>query len=124
MRTPRDVLDDHLRRAKAGDLEGDIAANYAEDVVLVDREKVRHGHEGLRDAARQLSSELPDAVFEYVVTRVEGEIAYLQWTATARGASVEHGADTYVIRDGLMRAQTWYYRVTDDEPPRADSAPG
>jgi len=118
------VLDDHLRRAKAGDLEGDIAANYAEDVVLVDREKVRHGHEGLRDAARQLSSELPDAVFEYVVTRVEGEIAYLQWTATARGASVEHGADTYVIRDGLMRAQTWYYRVTDDEPPRADSAPG
>jgi hypothetical protein len=75
MRTPRQVLDDHLRRAKEGDLDGDVRANYAEDVVLIDREKVRHGHDGVLDAAGQLAGELPDASFEYVMTAVEGEIA-------------------------------------------------
>lgn len=99
-----------------------MAANYAEDVILVDRETVRRGHEGVFDAARQLADELPDASFEYVTTQVAGEIAYLQWTATARGASVEHGTDTFVIRDGLIRAQTWYYRVTDEQPRIASAA--
>jgi ketosteroid isomerase-like protein len=111
MRSPDEVFHDHLRRASAGDVEGDIHANYAEDVVLVDREMVRHGHEGVRDAARQLAEELPEASFDYVTTHIDGEIAYLQWTARATGASVEHGTDTFVIRDGLIRAQTWYYRV-------------
>jgi hypothetical protein len=111
MRTARQVLDDHLERAKAGDIEGDIEANYARDVVLVDRERVRHGHDGVRDAARQLAEELPDAEFEYVTTQVAGEVAYLQWKATATGAAVEHGTDTFVIRDGRIRVQTWYYRV-------------
>jgi hypothetical protein len=49
--------------------------------------------------------------FEFVTTHVAGEIGYLQWTASAAGAAVEHGTDTFVIRDGLIRAQTWYYRV-------------
>jgi hypothetical protein len=114
MRTPRQVLDDHLRRAKAGDIEGDVRANYADDVVLIDRETVRHGHAGVLDAARQLAAELPGASYEYVTTHVDGEIGYLQWTAIARGARVEHGTDTFVIRDGLIRAQTWYYRVESD----------
>jgi SnoaL-like protein len=114
VRSPIEVLDDHLRRAKEGDLEGDIGANYADDVVLIDRETVRRGHAGVRDAARQLAGELPDASYEYVTTHVDGEIGYLQWTATARGARVEHGTDTFVIRDGLIRAQTWYYRVESD----------
>jgi hypothetical protein len=111
VRTPREILDDHLARALVGDVEGDVRANYAEDVVLVDREKVRHGHEGVFAAARQLAAELPDASFEYVTTHVAGEIGYLQWTASAAGAAVDHGTDTFVIRDGLIRAQTWYYRV-------------
>ena len=111
MRTPREVLEDHLRRAKEGDIAGDVGANYAEEVILIDREKVRRGHDGVHDAARQLADELPDALYEYVMTAVEGELAYLQWKATARGARVEHGTDTFVIRDGLIRAQTWYYRV-------------
>ena len=114
MRTPHQVLDDHLRRAKAGDVEGDVRANYADDVILIDRETVRHGHAGVLDAARQLAAELPDASYEYVTTHVHGEIGYLQWSATARGARVEHGTDTFVIRDGLIRAQTWYYRVEND----------
>jgi SnoaL-like domain len=111
VRTPEEVLQDHLRRARAGDVDGDIRVNYAPDVVLVDREKVRHGHEGVAEAARQLAQELPDASFEYVTTKVSGEIGCLQWKASASGASVEHGTDTFLIRDGLIRAQTWYYRV-------------
>jgi hypothetical protein len=61
-----------------------------------------------------------------VTTHVDGEIGYLQWTAPARGARVEHGTDTFVISDGPIRAQTWYYRVESDyeaRPPRLGSVP-
>ena len=111
MRSAAEVIEDHLRRAKEGDVEGDVRSNYAEDVILIDRETVRHGHAGVLDAARQLADELPGASYEYVTTHVAGDVGYLQWRATARGARVEHGTDTFVVRDGLIRAQTWYYRV-------------
>jgi hypothetical protein len=110
-RSAEEVLHDHLRLRAAGDAETDVETNYAEDVVVVDRYEVRHGVEGVRDAAEQLAGDLPDATFEYVTTHVAGEIGYLEWRAVADGSVVRYGADTFVIRDGLIRAQTIYYRV-------------
>ena len=34
-RSTTEVIDDHLRRREAGDLAGDLATNYAADVVLL-----------------------------------------------------------------------------------------
>ena len=34
-RSPREVLDDHLRLRAAGDIEADLARNYAPDVALL-----------------------------------------------------------------------------------------
>jgi hypothetical protein len=113
VRTPAEVFDDHLRRRRAGDVDGDVAANYAVDVVLVDLYGVRHGHEGVRRQAAQLERELPNASFEYSATHVAGDVAYLAWRAEADGAVVRHGADSFVIADGRIRAQTIFYRVQD-----------
>jgi hypothetical protein len=55
--------------------------------------------------------ELSDAELEYVTTHVAGDYAYLEWQAKANGAGVCHGADSFVVRDGLIRAQTIDYRV-------------
>lgn len=110
-RSTEEVLHDHLRLRAAGELETDLADNYADDIVVVDRYEVRVGHDGVRDAAGQLAHELPGVTFDYVTTHVAGEVGYLEWRAHADGASVHYGADTFVVRDGLIRAQTLYYRV-------------
>jgi hypothetical protein len=43
-RTTDDVLQDHLRRRQAGDLEGDFAHNYAPDVVILCKDGAFEGH--------------------------------------------------------------------------------
>jgi hypothetical protein len=39
------------------------------------------------------------------------ELAYLEWTADSDGVRIEQGVDSFLIRDGLIRVQTIYYRV-------------
>lgn len=40
-----------------------------------------------------------------------GRFAFLEWTATETGAKVEDGADSFVIEDGKIVAQTIHYTV-------------
>jgi hypothetical protein len=110
-RSADEVFHDHLQRASDGDVEGDIEQNYAEDVVLLDNGIVRHGRQGTRDAAAQLEADAPGATYTYVATHVFDELAYLEWTADSDGVRIEQGVDSFLIRDGLIRVQTIYYRV-------------
>jgi hypothetical protein len=110
-RTAREVFEDHLRTSSEGTVEEDIDRNYATTVVILSRDGVRHGHDGLRRQAAELQRQLPDCSFHYGVQLVEGEIAFLEWTAEADGARVRDGADSYCIRDGKIVAQTIHYTV-------------
>ncbi len=112
-RSAQEVFDDHLRRANEGDVEADIETNYAEDVVFIDNGVIRIGRQGALEAAAQLEADAPDATYTYDTVLVEGEIAYLEWTAEAGSTRIGIGVDSFVIRDGLIRAQTIYYRVRD-----------
>jgi len=110
-RAPAEVLDDHLRESKHGTVEDDLAQNYAEDLVVLTARGVFRGHDGLRQLAQRLREELPEAVFEYKNLLVEGEFGFLEWSARGSGAEVEDGADSYLIRDGRIVAQTIHYTV-------------
>lgn len=111
-RSPQDVLQDHLKRRKSKDLEGDLERNYAPDVVQITKDGVFHGREGVRKNAALLNDLLPDPEFSYDVVRSEGEVALLSWSAKASdGATSCDGADTFVIRDGRIVAQTVHYSV-------------
>jgi hypothetical protein len=110
-RSAKDVLDDHLRESQGGSIEADLARNYAEDLVVLTRHGVYRGHDGLRQLAEMLRQELSDAVFEYHTHLVEGEIGYLEWSGRSHGAQVDDGADSYLIRDGKIIAQTIHYTV-------------
>lgn len=65
----------------------------------------------MRELARLLDQELPKATFEYRTVLVELEMGFLEWTTRAQGAVVEDGADSYLIRDGRIIAQTIHYTV-------------
>lgn len=110
-RPAQEVFEDHLRESQFGTVEADLARNYALDVVLLTERGVYRGHNGLRELARLLRGELPDARFEYRTRLVDGGLAFLEWTATSDTAVVRDGADSYLIRDGCIVAQTIHYTV-------------
>jgi hypothetical protein len=110
-RSPAAVLDDHLRESQTGSVEADLARNYSEDLVVLTGRGVYRGHEGLKQLARILREELPDATFEYRTRLVQGEMGFLEWTGRSPMAEVEDGADSYLIRDGKIVAQTIHYMV-------------
>lgn len=92
-------------------MEDDIERNYASTVVILSSDGVRRGHDGLREPADKLRKELPNCTFHCGTWLVEGEVAFLEWSAEADGARVRDGADSYLIRDGQVVAQTIHYTV-------------
>lgn len=119
-RSTQEVFEDHLWQCLEGSVEEDLARNYADDVVILSGGRVHRGHEGLRRLAARLRDELPDARFYYKSKVVEGDVAFLEWTAETPRSRVEDGADSFVIRNGRIVAQTIHYTVV----PRSSSPPG
>jgi hypothetical protein len=119
-REAHEVLDDHLKLAenwggKVGferGLEEDIRRNVSEDIVVLINRGTFHGHEGVRQLARMLAEELPEhRSFEYTYRAVEGRMAFLEWAYEDDKVMVRDGADSYLIENGKIVAQTIHYTV-------------
>ncbi|MBM0236148.1 nuclear transport factor 2 family protein [Micromonospora sp. ATA32] len=115
-RSASEVFDEHLRLSKENRFADDIERNVSPDCVVLERRGVFRGHAGVQELARWLSEELPGAHFTYTNRLVESRIAFLEWTADAEGAQVRDGADSFVIEDGWIVAQTIHYTVERVEP--------
>ena len=115
MRTAREVIEDHLRLAKNGEVEADLERNYAPNVILFMSDGVYRGYDDVRALAQRLVGELPEARFEYTTVLIEDDVGFLEWTADANGAAVTDGADSFVVRDGKIVAQTIHYTVVPIE---------
>ncbi len=114
-RTPREVLEDHLRLATMPDgFEADLARNVAEDVVILTGRGVFRGIGGVRELARQLMTEIPSGRWTYVTWLVEGPMGFLEWTVDEGPFRIRDGADSYLIEGGKIRAQTIHYTVEDE----------
>jgi hypothetical protein len=111
-RSAQERLDDHLITSLNGSVEDDLARNYAQEVVVVSNWRVNRGHDGVREMARLLRSQLPGCTFAYKARLIEDGIGLLEWTAQSPRGSVSDGVDSYVVRDGLIQAQTIHYTLT------------
>lgn len=105
------MLDDHLSLAAAGDWRTDLERNVAEDVVVLTGFGLFSGRDQVRVLAELLEAQLPGATFEYTTVLVHGDVAFLEWNADGPTARVRDGADSFVIRDGRIVAQTIHYTV-------------
>lgn len=108
-RSTLEVLTDHLNRRQAGDVEGDLATNYADDVVYLCMYGQHFGHDGVRTMAELLATQLPDAEFQYPTIEVHEDLAFCEWTGLGEKTRVDDGADSYLVRDGKIVAQTVHY---------------
>ncbi|HVM36032.1 MAG TPA: nuclear transport factor 2 family protein [Actinomycetota bacterium] len=112
-RSAEEVFDDHLRLAGEHRFDEDIQRNVSPDCIVLERRGVFRGHDGVRELVRLLVEELPDAPYTYTNRLVEGRIAFLEWTAEAQHTRVRDGADSFLIEDGWIVAQTIHYTVED-----------
>jgi hypothetical protein len=121
-RSTQEVFDDHLALRADDQVDVDIERNYAHDVALITLDGIFRGHDGVRKCARILKDCIGDAEVTYAVRRVDGDVAYLHWTARSNEVVVNDAADTFVIRDGKIVTKTIYFRpirCDSEEPPAA-----
>ena len=110
-RSAAEVFEDHLRLAGEHHFAEDIARNVSPDIVVLERRGIFRGREGTRKLARLLEEELPAAPYVYTNRLIDGRVAFLEWTAEAEQTRVRDGADSFVIEDGWIVAQTIHYTV-------------
>ena len=110
-RSASEVFEDHLRLAGCHQFEEDIERNVSPDVIILERRGIFRGREGARELARLLEEELPKAPYLYTNRLIAGRMAFLEWTSEAEHARVRDGADSFVIEDGWIVAQTIHYTV-------------
>ena len=103
-----DVLYRHLRSFAEYDLDG-VLADYASDAVLFVPAGPLKGLDAIKPLFQQLISEFawPGSSFTMQRQYIEGDHAYILWTAETADNSYEFATDTFVVRNGKIIAQSF-----------------
>jgi len=108
MTATKDVLEHHLKCFSEGDLSG-ILSDYAKGAVLFRPNGPLKGADAIRSLFEQILAEFnkPGASFSMTLQSVEGDYAYILWTAETADNVYEMATDTFVVRDGKIAAQSF-----------------
>ena len=112
MPTTNDVLDHHIKCFGEGDLTG-ILSDYAPAAVLFTPDGPLKGLDAIRPFFQAMLAEFgkPGTAFSMKHRSVEGDCAYVLWTAETADNVYELGTDTLVVRDGKILAQSYAARI-------------
>src|SRR5262245_41858530 len=113
MASTKDVLEHHLKCFGAGDLKG-ILSDYAPGALLFTPDGLLKGVDAIKPLFQMLLAEFgkPGAAFTMKQQVVEGDYAYILWTAETADNVYEVGTDTFVVRDGKIVAQSFAGKIT------------
>jgi ketosteroid isomerase-like protein len=109
-RTPQQIFEHHATALTAGDMD-ELLSDYADDAVLITPRGVLRGKDGVRQAFTALFGELPNPRLDVPTQIFEGDVLFLEWTATSDKGRVSDGIDTFVFGDDGIRVQTVRYTV-------------
>jgi ketosteroid isomerase-like protein len=113
MATTKEILDHHLKCFGEGNLEG-ILSDYAPAAVLFTPDGPLKGIGDIRPLFEAMFAEFgkPGAAFAMKQLSVDGDHAYIVWTAETADNVYEMGTDTFVVRDGKIVAQSFAGKIT------------
>jgi len=109
----QEVLDHHLQTFGAGDLDG-ILEDFTDQSIIITPEGVRRNRSEMSDFFSGLFAEFgkPGMSFSMDQQVVDGEIAYIRWSAETADNTYDLGTDTFLIRDGKIVTQTFAAKTT------------
>lgn len=115
-RTTQEVFDSHREAIETANLE-QLAADYAEDAVMVTLDGALKGREAImQDFFGAWLGQFPDTKIHFDKVMVEGEICLLQWSAEASQMTVPVGLGVFFIEDGFIRRQVeWFQMALNEE---------
>jgi len=107
-----DVLDRHLKSFAEHDVDG-VVSDYSSDAVLFVPTGALKGPDAIRPVFEILISEFakPGSSFTTQLRYVEGDHAYIIWTAETADNSYEFATDTFVVRNGKIVAQSFAAKI-------------
>jgi uncharacterized protein (TIGR02246 family) len=103
--TPQEVFQRHVKAVSAGDSEA-IAADYAEDALVLMPSGAYRGRAAIRDLFAGLSQALPNLTVEAQVMEFADNVLLLHWTADSNLNTIPDGVDTFVFNDGSIQVHT------------------
>ena len=109
----KDVLEHHLKCFGERDLQG-ILSDYAPGAVLFTSDGPLRGADAIRPLFQAMIAEFgkPGATFSMKQQSIEGDYAYILWTAETADNMYEMATDTFVVRDGKIVAQSFTGKIT------------
>jgi ketosteroid isomerase-like protein len=113
MTTTKDVLEHHLKAFGEGDIKG-VLSDYAPGVIFFTPQGVLRGPDAIRPLFQRMIAEFakPGAAFSMKQQFVEGDHAYIVWTAETADNVYELGTDTFLVQDGKIVAQSFTSKTT------------
>jgi hypothetical protein len=112
MNSTNDVLDHHLRAIEQGDVDA-VLSDYAPDAVLFREDGVFRGADAIRPVFEKFIAEFqtPGATTKTKQRLVAGDYAYMFWTTETADNVYELAADTFVVREGKIVAQSFTAKI-------------
>ena len=109
----KDVLDHHLKCFGEGNLEG-ILADYSSDAVVFMPTGPLKGPDAMKPVFQTIFSEFakPGASFVMHQQCIDGDYAYILWSAETADNYYEVASDTFVVQDGKIVAQSFAAKIT------------
>ena len=106
--TTEEVLRRHVKCFFEGDLEG-LVSDYSADAVFFTPDGPLKGHGPIREFLHGLIKEFeqPGTTFSMQLQSIDGEFAYVLWSAETADNVYEMATDTHVVRDGKIVAQSF-----------------
>jgi ketosteroid isomerase-like protein len=113
MATTTEVVQHHLQSFGAGDLGG-ILSDYAPDALLFTPEGTLRGPAAIRTLFVAMLEEFskPGSDFKLQQKQVDGDHAYIVWTAQTADNLYELGTDTFYVREGKIVVQSFAGKIT------------
>lgn len=107
-----DVLDRHLKSFAEYDLDG-VLADYSSDAVMFVPAGPLKGPAAIRPLFQALVSEFskPGSTFTMQHRYIEGDHAYIVWSAETADNWYEFATDTFVVRNGKIVAQSFAAKI-------------
>ena len=113
MSSTADVLKHHQETFGKSDLEG-VLADYAPDAVMFTPNGPVKGTEALRKTFQTLFVEWskPGLKFEMKQQTVDGDHAYMFWSAETADNIYEAGSDAFTVKEGKIVAHFFSAKIT------------
>lgn len=112
MTTTLHVLENHLDRFGAGDLDG-LMNDYTDESVLFTPQGPLKGRGPIRGLMSGLFAEFakPGARFTLQIQSTAGDVGFIVWSAETADNRYEFATDTFVVQGGKIAYQSFAGRI-------------